>query len=120
MLSLSHKIEEQDRHGGINIEDVEHGASLRIHTINSEYHIRKINDHQMTIQGGRWPEITNMIFHGSTWGGSIMKTKWIGFKMHMEFTIEGKRYVTSPVVAATVIGEKSRWQYSLEWPTIFP
>jgi len=103
---------------GINVHNLKPGIIVLVSTKNSTYKIVKgdKDKHHIIVQGGsRFPEPTDSNFAGSTWGGSMIKTGWIGYGMHMEIHVPSvkKSYITSRVWAAKVIGDG--WEYEMEW-----
>lgn len=113
---LKAKIEEQNQLGGIDIRKLKKGTRLIVRTRNSEYTlVLSGKPGHLTASGGKHLHEPQPIqFPGSTFGGSCLKTGWIGYGMHMEMYLpDGRVLTTSPVVMAEVIGDG--WSYQLEW-----
>jgi hypothetical protein len=110
-------IDTQDELGGIEIKKLPPGTIILAETRNSIYEI-EILEKGVEIQGGKYfPKPTSIPFHGSTWGGSMLKVGWIGYDMHMEMghpTEPAKYITTTRVKRARIIGPD--WEYPLEWP----
>jgi hypothetical protein len=113
---------EQDRKSGFNISILEPGTKLVIETRNSFYDVEIIEGKFATIFGGtrsngqtRFMRPVEMIIHGSTWGGSMLKVDWIGKDMRLEFhTVEDrKQYLTSSVQRVTIESPNGEWRYTM-------
>jgi len=73
--------------GGVYMDELRLGAIIEVETRNRFYRIEKRGDDTMLISGHPefCPEPVLCEFHGSTWGGSMIKVGFIGRGMHMEF-----------------------------------
>src|SRR4051812_48215276 len=73
--------------GGVHLQDVEPGTILEVETENRAYTIRYEGSGQALISGHPvfCPEPTRVTIHGSTWGGSMIISNYIGRGMHLEF-----------------------------------
>jgi hypothetical protein len=103
---------------GINVHKLKPGTTVYAATKNSVYKIVKCDTDQyrVWIQGGKYfPQPAEANFSGSTFGGSIMKIGWIGYGMYMEIysLSHRKKYKTTPVEAARVVG--NGWEYDMDW-----
>jgi hypothetical protein len=80
------------------------GRLLRVRTRNTLYTIYKIGPAKFTISGhGLYcPEPTLCSIHGSTWGGSMLKVGFIGRGMHLEFSTDKYRMVTTSAIQSIV------------------
>ena len=103
---------------GIDVHKLKAGTIILALTRNSLYKIIKgsRDQYDITIQGGKYfrkPTVAN--FSGSTFGGSMMKIGWIGYGMYMElYSLDHKKkYKTTPVEAARIIG--NGWEYDMDW-----
>lgn len=101
-LSLLKAVESVKDAQGIFLKDIPEDALVEVHTQNSIYEITVIDpeDGKVAVCGsGRFftrPEVCHL--SGSTWGGSMLRVKWIGIGMHLEVVrIDGTRIVTSVV-----------------------
>lgn len=74
-----------ERNGGVFLKDVLPGGSVLVKTRNSLYTLVNHDDRWMGQGGQRLPEMREIQVHGSTFGGSMLKTKFIGIGMHLEF-----------------------------------
>lgn len=112
----SGKLKQQMELEGIEIDKIKLGEQVVVETKNSTYTFERIEgDRKVKIQGGKhFPEEREATLVGSTFGGSLMKLGWIGYKMHMEIAFEDKVVTTSPVERARVRGDL--WEYQMDWP----
>lgn len=80
-------IESQDETTGIDIRTLQPGDCVRAFTLNSMYEIVVLPGCEIQVRGdGRYfNEFEQVYFSGSTWGGSMLKVKWVGVGMCMEF-----------------------------------
>ena len=75
-------------------------SRLYVQTQNTLYMIILLNPGQskVLIQGGRFfPELTDAVLCGSSFGGSFLKSHWIGMGMRMEILGVGRTVLTSSV-----------------------
>jgi hypothetical protein len=102
---------------GIDVHKLPAGTTVLVITKNNLYKLVKAAERKHVIaQGGKYLlEPTEVVFTGSTFGGSMLKIGWIGYGMLMEMFLldQNKRIKTSPVNAARVIGDG--WEYDLDW-----
>lgn len=87
--------------GGVYLQDLSPGSSLSIQTRNRVYELVILGDGAAMISGH--PEFcgapTKVQIHGSTWGGSLLKLRYVGRGMHLEFEHPHfRRIVTSKIV----------------------
>ena len=103
---------------GLDITKLDPGTKLEVQTRNSLYKITVLNPKKLKIEvegGVHLPEAEEAFLTGSTWGGSMIKTGWIGHMMHMEI----RRYqrigplVTTGVRGLKIIG--SNFEFDFEW-----
>ena len=73
--------------GGVYLKNLVPGTVLRVETQNHAYTILYQGWDQALISGHPvfCPEPTVVTIHGSTWGGSMLKSRYIGRGMHLEF-----------------------------------
>jgi hypothetical protein len=73
--------------GGVYLRDLSPGSVLSIQTKNRVYEIVILGDGAALISGHPefCPEPTEVQIQGSTWGGSMLKTRFLGRGMHLEF-----------------------------------
>ena len=96
---INRNMAESELQGGFHLKDVKEGEFLEVETQSRLYTIEKKADGTY-IQGHPkyCPEPTKVHISGSTWGGSILKTDFVGRGMHLEFVLpEGKTVTTSKI-----------------------
>lgn len=99
---------------GIDTRKLKNGTMILVLTKNSFYKLIKKKDKVFTVQGGKkFLEEKEVIFTGSTLGGTMIKLGWIGFGMNMEMYYNKRRCTTSKVFAARLVGDG--WEYDMEW-----
>jgi hypothetical protein len=94
----------------VEIGDLLPLTKLNVQTHNSSYHVTLLDPCESIalVQGGRYfQEPAEVYLCGSSYGGTLLKTSWIGFGMRMEILSQGRRVVTSPVLAVETIADTS-------------
>jgi hypothetical protein len=73
--------------GGVYLKNLRPGTVLRVQTLNHSYTILYQGWDQAMISGHPvfCPDPVPVTIHGSTWGGSMLKARFIGRGMHLEF-----------------------------------
>src|SRR5258708_6135376 len=87
--------------GGVYLRDLPCGTALTVQTTNRFYTLISMGEEGALISGHPefCPQPILVRVQGSTWGGSILKSKFLGRGMHMEFEHPVYRTViTSPIV----------------------
>lgn len=94
--------------GGIFLEKILVGKVLRIKTQKREYLLEHREDgFYLSGHPEYCPTPTLVKPHGSTWGGSAIKTGYIGRGMDFEYGIPGKgMFKTSEIVDVEIVGEE--------------
>ncbi len=92
--------EEADRCGGMDVSELEPLTRLKVRTHNTLYQLTVLNpwESRVLVQGGRFfaePAEANLC--GSSYGGCMLKTRWIGLGMRMEIYGKDGPIGTSPV-----------------------
>ena len=85
---------------GVDVRGLLPLTRLRVRTLNSLYQLTVLSPGESTvlIQGGRFfTEPVQASLGGSSYGGCMLKTRWIGLGMRMEIYGENRHIVTSPV-----------------------
>ena len=85
---------------GIDVRGLEPLTRLRVRTHNSLYQLTVLSPGESTvlIQGGQFfTEPVEASLGGSSYGGCMLKTRWIGLGMRMEIYGDAGHIVTSPV-----------------------
>ena len=85
--AVNHNIVQSEIEGGVHLRDVLPGTVLEVETENRAYTIQYQGLGQALISGHPvfCPEPVLVTIHGSTWGGSMIKTGFIGRGMRLEF-----------------------------------
>jgi hypothetical protein len=98
--SVNRRIIQSEIEGGVHLGDVAPGTVLEVRTENRAYTIRYQGLGQALISGHPLfcPEPTPVTIHGSTWGGSMIKTGYIGRGMRLEFAAAASQPITTSVI----------------------
>jgi hypothetical protein len=100
--TVNDRIVQSEIEGGVHLRDVEPGTVLEVRTQNRAYTIEYQGSGQALISGHPvfCPQPVLVNIHGSTWGGSMLKEKFIGRGMCLEFAPP-----TNPAITTSVIVE---------------
>ena len=83
---------------GIYLRDLDPLTTVLVRTRNSTYHLIISHGTSVLVQGGRFfRDSTPARIDGSGFGGSLLKTGWIGVGFRMEIVADGERIVTTAV-----------------------
>jgi hypothetical protein len=84
---INNNIVQSEVEGGVHLRDVPPGTVLEVQTQNRAYKILYKGWDQALISGHPvfCPEPVSVTIHGSTWGGSMLKSRYIGRGMRLEF-----------------------------------
>jgi hypothetical protein len=99
--SVNDAIVRSEIEGGVYLKDLAPGSALSVETMNRVYEIEVLEDGTTLISGHPefCPEPTAVTIQGSTWGGSMLKMKFLGRGMHLEFQHpEHRTVLTSRIV----------------------
>ena len=85
--AVNHNIVQSEIEGGVYLRDLSPGASLSLQTDNRVYKVVVLGEETALISGHPQfcPEPAKVKILGSTWGGSMLKEKFLGRGMHLEF-----------------------------------
>src|SRR5271166_776631 len=85
--AVNHNIIQSEIEGGVYLRDLSPGAVLAIQTRNRFYTLVSLGGEAALISGHPefCPDPVEVRIQGSTWGGSMLKTKFVGRGMHLEF-----------------------------------
>jgi hypothetical protein len=85
--AVNSNIIQSEIEGGICLSDMSPGSVLSIETRNRVYEMVILGDGAALLSGHPefCPEPTEVQIHGSTWGGSMIMTEYVGRGMHLEF-----------------------------------
>jgi hypothetical protein len=85
--AINRAICQSEVEGGVALDELPVGAILDVQTANTLYQIENRGDGEVLISGH--PEICPtpvlVSFHGSTWGTPMLKLRFVGREMSMEF-----------------------------------
>lgn len=104
--AVNGNIVQSEIEGGVHLRDMEPGTVLEIKTENRAYTIRYEGSGRALISGHPvfCPEPTLVTIHGSTWGGSMIKSDYIGRGMHLEFGHPAYLPITTSVILQVSAG----------------
>jgi hypothetical protein len=99
--TINRNVVQSEIEGGVDLYDVPPGTVLEVQTKNHIYTIVHEARGQVLISGHPefCPSPVEVRIHGSTWGGSMIMTKYLGRGMHLEFNHPVHQVIiTSPIV----------------------
>ena len=98
--AVNSRIVQSEIEGGVHLRDVVPGTVLEVRTQNREYTIEYQGSGQALISGHPvfCPEPVLVNIHGSTWGGSMLKERYIGRGMHLEFGHPQRQPITTSLI----------------------
>jgi hypothetical protein len=84
---INRSIVRSEIEGGVHLSDLPRGACLEVETENHRYSIVKSGEGTVSISGHpRYcPDPIEVVLGGSSWGGSMLKSSYIGRGMRLEF-----------------------------------
>jgi len=96
---INKNIMQSELDGGLKLEDIDNGETIKVQTKNTLYTIKKISKDIFEISGNAkfCPEPIDCSIAGSTWGGSMLKIGFIGLGMVMEVYPDGECFLTSQI-----------------------
>jgi hypothetical protein len=85
--AVNRNIIQSEIEGGVHMRDLPQGSIVSIHTLNHVYKMVVLDEDTALISGhpAFCPDPTEVRIHGSTWGGSMLRAKFLGRGMHLEF-----------------------------------
>ena len=97
---VNSRIVQSEIEGGVHLRDVVPGTVLEVLTKNRAYTIEYQGCGQALISGHPvfCPEPVLVNIHGSTWGGSMLKERYIGRGMCLEFAPPTNQAITTSVI----------------------
>src|SRR5579871_6185998 len=97
---VNSNIVQSEIEGGVHLRDILPGTVLEVETENRAYTIRYEGCGRAFISGHPvfCPEPTLVTIHGSTWGGSMIKSDYIGRGMHLEFGHPAYLPITTSII----------------------
>ena len=85
--SLNRNMIQSEIEGGVHLRDLPPRSMLSIETENRIYEVVVLGEETALISGHPeyCPAPAEVRINGSTWGGSMLKTRFLGRGMHLEF-----------------------------------
>jgi hypothetical protein len=85
--AINRAICQSEMEGGVALDELPIGSVLDVQTANTRYRIENRGDGEVLISGHPdiCPDPVLVSFHGSTWGTPMLKLRFIGREMSMEF-----------------------------------
>ena len=98
---VNRNVAQSEIEGGVFLHDLPPSTVLEIETQNHCYQVVLLGDNNVLISGHPkyCPEPIRVAIAGSTWGGSMLKRRFVGRGMHMEFRHPQYR---TPIVTSRV------------------
>jgi hypothetical protein len=98
--AVNARIVQSEIEGGVHLRDIPPGTVLEVRTQNRAYTIQYQGAGQALISGHPvfCPEPVLVNIHGSTWGGSMLKERYIGRGMCLEFAHPTYQPITTSVI----------------------
>lgn len=88
-IDINKNIVASELNGGVWLKDMPVGTRILVQTRNTLYTIDVTEKGESIFGHAHYcPEPVRCNIHGSTWGGSMLKMKFIGEGMHLEFSTE--------------------------------
>ena len=92
---------------GVSLLDLEPLTTLVVRTSHSLYRMIVLHDTTVLLRGGALPGEIMARLQGSGFGGYLVRLGWIGVGLRMEFSVDGKRFITSAVREIAIDGDPS-------------
>ncbi len=98
---INHNIAQSEIEGGVYLHELPHGSSLEIQTRHRSYTMVNCGGGMALLSGHPefCPRPVLVRILGSNWGGSMLKTSFIGRSMHLEFRHPNYR---TPIVTSSI------------------
>jgi hypothetical protein len=103
--TLDEFVREVSNTGGLSVHALQPLTTVLVDTRNSVYRIILLpgGHSRILIQGGQFfPDFVEAHLAGSSFGGSFLKTGWIGVGLHLEIHSAGTCIVTSRIHSVNV------------------
>jgi hypothetical protein len=99
--TINRNMVQSEIEGGVDLYEVPPGTVLEVRTQNHTYTIIHKAWGRVLISGHPefCPDPVEVLIHGSTWGGSMIRNHYVGRGMHLEFGHPVHQVIlTSPIV----------------------
>lgn len=102
--TLDDVVESVAEEAGVNLSRLRPMARLLVRTRNTLYRLVVVGPGPaVVVQGGKYfSQATEVLFCGSSLGGSALKARWIGLGFRMELFGPDNRVITSPVLSIEI------------------
>jgi hypothetical protein len=99
---VNHNIAQSEVEGGVHLEDLAQGSRLEVQTQHRWYTVINCGDGWALISGHPkyCPRPLPVRILGSNWGGSMLKMRFIGRSMHLEFKHPEYR---TPIITSRIV-----------------
>jgi hypothetical protein len=99
---INRNIVQSEIEGGVSMHNLPKGAVVEIETQNRVYTLVSCGEGDALLHGHPTfcPEPVLVSIHGSTWGGSMLKYRYIGRGMHLEFGHPGYE---GPIITSRIV-----------------
>ena len=99
---INRNIVQSEIEGGVSMQNLPKGAVVEIETQNRVYTLVSCGEGDALLHGHPTfcPEPVLVSIHGSTWGGSMLKYRYIGRGMHLEFGHPGYE---GPIITSRIV-----------------
>ena len=99
---INRNIIQSEIEGGVFLQNLPHGAVLEIETQNRIYTLVSCGGGDALLSGhpSYCPEPAPVSIHGSTWGGAMLKYRFIGRGMRLEF---GHPAYAGPILTSRIV-----------------
>ena len=100
--AVNSNIVESEIEGGVSMHNLPKGAVVEIETQNRVYTLVSCGEGDALLRGHPMfcPEPVLVNIHGSTWGGTMLKYRFIGRGMHLEF---GHPDYAGPIITSRIL-----------------
>ena len=121
---VAKQVKEAKNKHGFMVSKLDFGTKIILHTVCSRYEIQLHTNQKAFISGGnrpdksiRFPGPVEIIILGSSWGGSMIQTDWVGKSMHFEFIEQEKKlhHRTSNILGAALESPDGKQCFILDW-----
>ena len=99
---------QSEKDGGIWARDISEGETIHVQTQNTLYSITNRADCDFLQMKGHveyCPDWVQVLIHGSTWGGAMLKVGFIGVGMNLEVTIQGHGVITTSEIKSVKVAK---------------
>lgn len=109
-------VEHFGKRPGVDLTSLEAGTLLVVETENTTYNIEILENKRFKVEGGEFfPRPLETYVMGCTFGGSTVKTRWIGVDAFVEMgnPLQAGIVTTTIVKSITIKDPNKKWEYTL-------